>query len=295
MRIFKTLAVLGTALLLAACGSRVEVPPAHVGKILTKDGYQEAIIPPSKFRLDWCMVYCDKLVLLNVGDQAKTEAIEIFMPSDKLNMRVDVRLTLGLDPRKTEPLFSALPSVPLEKSDDTSIIEWNKIYTTYAQQIALAETREYLSKLSISEVASSLEKVTSDLRDTLTKRLQERTPFVVRYVGITDIKYPDIITKAQENAATRREQIQQEEAQLEISKVSLERELQEARLQRQIEVERAQTEASAQRIQREVVDEKVLALRKLENQRMWIEKWDGKLPTMVTGENANLLMQLPQK
>lgn len=295
MRFLKTLAVLGTAVFLAACGSRVEVPPAHVGKILTKDGYQEAIIPPSKFRLDWCMVYCDKLVLLNVGDQAKTEGIEIFMPSDKLNMRVDVRLTLGLDPRKTEPLFSALPSIPLAESDDTSIIEWNKIYTTYAQQIALAETREYLSKLSISEVASSLEKVTSDLRDILTKRLQERTPFVVRYVGITDIKYPDIITKAQENAATRREQIQQEEAQLEISKVSLERELQEARLQRQIEVERAQTEASAQRIQREVVDEKVLALRKLENQRMWIEKWNGQLPTMVTGENASLLMQLPQK
>lgn len=295
MKFLKTVLAISALSFLAACGSRVEVPPAHVGKILTKDGYQEAIIPPSKFRLDWCMVYCDKLVLLNVGDQAKTEGIEIFMPSDKLNMRVDVRLTLGLDPRKTDPLFSTLPSVPVDKQDDTSIIAWNQIYTTYAQQIALAETREYLSKLSISEVASSLEKVTADLRDILTKRLQERTPFVVRYVGITDIKYPDIITKAQENAATRREQIQQEEAQLEISKVSLERELQEARLQRQIEIERAQTEAGAQRIQREVVDEKVLALRKLENQRLWIEKWDGKLPTMVNGENANLLMQLPQK
>ena len=59
-----------TAALLSACGARVEVPPAHVGKIMTKDGYQDTLIPTSKFRLSPCWAYCDRLVTLDVADKA---------------------------------------------------------------------------------------------------------------------------------------------------------------------------------------------------------------------------------
>ena len=64
MRFIKAV-IIGTAVFLAACGERVEVPPAHIGKIMTKDGYQEQTIPTSKFRLPHCWTYCDKLVLLD--------------------------------------------------------------------------------------------------------------------------------------------------------------------------------------------------------------------------------------
>ena len=43
MKTVKTLKIAliaASVALLAACGQRVEVPPAHVGKIMTKDGYQ---------------------------------------------------------------------------------------------------------------------------------------------------------------------------------------------------------------------------------------------------------------
>jgi predicted small lipoprotein YifL len=61
-----SLAAVAAAFVLGACGQKVEVPPAHVGKIMTKDGYQESLIPTSKFRLgsaghtviDWsCWMY----------------------------------------------------------------------------------------------------------------------------------------------------------------------------------------------------------------------------------------------
>lgn len=290
--IVKLFAVLLLAGLLSACGSRVEVPPAHVGKIMTKDGYQEGTIPTSKFRLPFCVVYCDNLVLLDVSDKTKRENLTVFIPEDKLNLSLGVQVTLSLDNREIEPLFNTIP--PSEStSDRISTIAWDQIYNTYAQQIVLTETREYLSQYSIAEIASSLEKVNADLRDALQKRIEERTPFKVRYVGITNIEYPKIITEAQENAAERREQIQQEEAQLQISVVKLQRELQEAQLQRQIEVEKAETEAAAQRIQRESVDARVLELRRIENQRMWIEKWNGQVPRMMTGDSADLLLQVP--
>lgn len=295
-KLFLVVTMLLSMLMLSACGKRVEVPPAHVGKIMTKDGYQKANIPPSKFRLAACLNYCDKLVLLDTSDRAKMESMTIFMPEDKLNLNIGIQVTLSLDQNETSALFTTLPPQEVAKDDpNVSKISWDQIYNTYAQQIVLTETREYMSRYSIATVSSSLQKVNSDLRDILAKRIQERTPFNVRYVGITTITYPKIITDAQENAAERRERIQSEEAQLEISKVTLQRELQETQLRRQIDLEKAQIEAKSQEIQAATIDSRVLELRRIQNEGAWIRKWNGQLPTTVMGEKANVLMQVPSK
>lgn len=270
------------AALASGCGQPVEVPPASVGKIMTKDGYQDNLIPTSKFRLAPCFAYCDRLVLLETSDKSYTEPLEIFIPEDKLNLRVDVRTTLSVNPKKTAELFSAIS--PVEKDTHVSAIATDTVYATYARQIIQAEVREYLSQYSISVIASNNEKINADIRERLSKVLEQRTPFAVRYAGITNITYPKIITNAQESAAERREAIQQEEAQLQISKVKLERELQEARLNRAIEKEKAETEALAQRVLAESVDARVLELRKLEVQRIQAEKWNGVLPTTIMGD-----------
>lgn len=286
-KLLKLSAVTLLAVLMTACGKMVEIEPAHVGKIMTKDGYQEGVIGTSKFRLAPCLAYCDKLVKLDASDKANIEHLSIFIPADKLELEVSVQTTLSLNATKTDSLFGTI--APVSADSRNSLIPWAAVYNTYAKQIILTETREYLSQYSITEIASSMEKVNSDLRSVLSQAISSRTPFDVRYVGITQIKYPKIITEAQENAATRREQIQQEEAQLEISKVVLERQLQEARLQRQIDFEIAESEAAAQIIQREAVDSRVLELRRLENERQWIEKWDGKLPVTALGESIPMI------
>ncbi|WP_287918484.1 SPFH domain-containing protein, partial [Comamonas sp.] len=282
MKYKNILAAITTVLVLAACGQKVEVPPAHVGKIMTKDGYQDNLIPTSKFRLGKCWAYCDRLVLLDVSDKAYQEAMTIFIPEDKLNLDVTIRATLSINPKKTAELFNAI--APTEVSGDISTIANEQVYRTYASQIIQAQVREYLSKLSISEIASSNEKINSDLRIQLGNAIEALTPFSVRFVGITNLKYPKIITDAQESAAERREAIQKEEAQLAISKAQLERELQEARLQRAIDKEKAETEAMSQAVLAQSVDSRVLQLRKLENERAWIEKWNGQLPTTTLSD-----------
>ena len=286
-RLFSIFAVLIAAMALTACGDRVEVPPAHVGKIMTKDGYQDNLIPTSKFRLDWCWFYCDRLVLLDVSDKAYQESMSIFIPEDKLNLGVTVRATLSVNPKKTTELFNAIS--PESGEGATSVIANAQVYKTYASQIIQAEVREYLSQHSISQIASSNEKINADLGTRLGKAIEARTPFSVRHVGITNLQYPDIITKAQEAAAERREAIQQEEAQTQVSAARLERELREARLQRAIEKEKAETEAIAQSTLAASVDARVLQLRKLENERAWIEKWDGKLPTTALGDSVPMV------
>ena len=261
MKFRNALVVSALAVSLAACGSKVEVPAAHVAKIMTKDGYKADIIGTSKFRLDQCWAYCDKLVLLDASDQAVSEKMELFMPEDKLNMTFDLRLTMIINPNKYEELFARIPPVD---QDGVDVISWNKAYVTYAQQIVRAEAREFLSDFTIAEIASSRETINAQLSQRLTKSINEKTPFQVRYVGLADIQYPKIIVEAQENAAERREKVQQEEAQLQISKVQLERQLQEQQLQRKVDVEKAMAEADVARIQSQSLTSAYIRYRELQ-------------------------------
>lgn len=261
MKFRNALVVSVLAVSLAACGSKVEVPAAHVAKIMTKDGYKADTIGTSKFRLDRCWAYCDKLVLLDASDQAVSEKMELFMPEDKLNMTFDLRLTMIINPNKYEELFARIPPVDQNGVD---VISWDKAYVTYAQQIVRAEAREFLSDFTIAEIASSRETINAQLSQRLTKSINEKTPFQVRYVGLADIQYPKIIVEAQENAAERREKVQQEEAQLQISKVQLERQLQEQQLQRKVDVEKAMAEAEVARIQSQSLTPQYMKYRELQ-------------------------------
>lgn len=241
---FAMVAALGAALV--GCGQRVEVPPGHVAKTMGTEGYYSGVIPTSKFRLPKCWSYCDKLVLLEVADRQVREQINLFMPKDKLKMAVSVQLTLSVNPQSYEYIFANV--TPSGADDSVDSIPVGKVYQTYAQQVILSKTAEILSKYTIAEVASSRELINEELRKNLTDTLAAKTPFSVRAASLVDVAYPDVITQAQENAAERREKIQQEEAQLEISKVALERELQEQQLRRKIDVEKAQAEAEVNRI-----------------------------------------------
>ena len=278
------------ATLMVGCGERVEVPPGFVGKVMTKDGYQEGLIPTSKLRLAPCMNYCDRMVIMDNTDKSYVEPMEIFIPADKLNIKVDLRATLAVDPQRAEPLFNKLPQVT--QGDQLSVIAGESIYNTYGKQVLQAEVRSYLTKYSISEIASNGEKINSDIQVLLSKVMGERTPFTVRYAGLTNIKYPTIITEAQENSAKRREMIAQEEASLSVSKVKLDRELQEAKMQRAIEKEKAETEAQAQVVLANAVDPRSLRIKELEIQKILAEKWDGGLPQTIMGGSGGDIPQM---
>lgn len=285
---FAALALAAT--LMVGCGAKVEVPPGHVAKIMTKDGYRDGLIPTSKLRLDYCMNYCDRLVIMDNTDKSYVEPMTIFIPADKLNITVDLRATLSIDPMKADPLFNKLPQVA--KTDQESLISGETIYNTYGKQILQAEVRSYLTQYSISEIASNNEKINADIQLLLQKVMGAKTPFVVNYAGLTNIKYPAIITEAQENSAKRREMIAQEEASLSVSKVKLDRELQEAKMQRAIDKEKAETEAQAQRVLAEAVDPRSLRIKELEIERIKAENWDGKLPQtiMMSGNGGSIPM-----
>lgn len=243
MKYLKLMTVLFMSMFLFACGQMVEVPPATHGKVLTPKGYQQQTIAPSKFRLDHCFFWqaCPRLILLETADRSFTEPLKLFMPQDRLEMTFDLRMTLTPNPEQYNQLFAKIPA-------EQGVIRSNSIYITYAQQIVRSEARAILSQYTIGEIASNREAINAVLTDKLTEAIQRQTPYLVRFVGLADVDFPPIIVQAQTSAAERREMIEQEEAQREVTRVVLSRQLEEQQLQRAIEVEKAQAEAEVNRI-----------------------------------------------
>ena len=130
----KKIVVLVALFALAGCGSRVEVPPAHVGKVLTKNGYAPDTISPSKFRLPACFAYCDRLVVLQASDVGLKETMTVFMPEDKLNLAVEIRGTYSIPAtaKYVDTIFDRV--VASEQSSSVSFIGADVVYQTYGQQ-----------------------------------------------------------------------------------------------------------------------------------------------------------------
>ena len=60
------------------------------------------------------------------------------------------------------------------------------------------------------------------------------------------------------------------------------------------EVARAQGEAEANRIRQASIPPQLLELRRLENQRALIDRWNGQLPQVESGSGSGLMLQLPK-
>ncbi len=256
----KIITLVSSAVLLSACnpllGEKVEVPPAHVGKVLTKQGYKVGNVNPSRFRLERCVAYCDSLILLEMADRSKAESFKLFMPEDQLNMAFNVRMTVAINPAKIDEIYQKV--APINRK-----INFDSVYNVYARPIIRDEVRQIMAKYSINEIASNREKISAELFSKIQKAISGSALLAKRF-GLADVQFPDVITKAKEAAAERREQIEREKAQFEIQKVQLNRELEQAKMTRAIEKEKAESTREVNEILAKSVTDKYLSYRSLE-------------------------------
>jgi len=100
---------------------------------------------------------------------------------------------------------------------------------------------------------------------------------VLDSVGIREIKFSDNYVSAIEGK------------QIEAVKVeTAENIAAQAKYQKEATITKAEGQAKEQELQRSTISSELL-------EKMWIEKWDGKLPTYMMGDQASTLIQLPQK
>lgn len=155
-----------TILFLTGCGQMVEVPPANVGKILTKNGFSADVIQPSKFRLDPCIPYCDSLIILQAGDIPMKETMVVFMPQDKLNLTVEIRGTFSIpnDPKSLNMLFDRIPA-------EDNKISFERVYLTYGQPAIRGIVRNEIVKYTIADVLANRDAIGQNIHTAIVEKL----------------------------------------------------------------------------------------------------------------------------
>lgn len=254
----KYLLMIAAVIGLAGCGTPAEVPTSYVGKIQTPKGFQEGTINPSKFRMDKCWGYCDKLVLLEASDQVLEREFKTFMPKDKLNLTYAVSMTMALDPAKYDVVFGTIPAQ--NQHDQLATIALIEVYNRTASTRINTLMPQILTKFHITEIASNRDRVNEYVFLELQKVLKS-TPFILKAAGLTKVEYPKIITDAQENAAKRKENEDQVLAQrnLDLLQIQTDKEVETQR--RELEMMKAATTAA---VADKMVSSNYLKLRQLE-------------------------------
>ena len=264
----KTLAIIiGSAIALSGCGSKVEVPPAHVGKVLTKNGYAPETITPSKFRLPACLWYCDRLVLLEASDNGLKETIKVFMPKDKLNLDIEIRGTFSIpaDNKTVDSIFNRVVAESAEGNGDTSKIDAFQVYNVYGKQAVRGIVRSEITKHSIADVLDQREAIGENIHAAISQKLNStNTPIILSRFELADIQPPKVIVDAQQSAKEREIDIQRAEADAQVQLVVAERDLEVAKKNRLVEREKAEAIAEQNKIAAESITPQLLAYRKLE-------------------------------
>jgi regulator of protease activity HflC (stomatin/prohibitin superfamily) len=249
---------------LSGCvGERVEVPPASVGMILGKNGYQGDLIPPSRFRLPFCWVNCDKLVVVEASDVGMKEEMTVLMPQDNLDLGIDVRFTLALTEDKTQiiSVFDRVVPVRLDSGNYGTTLA--NIYTVYGQSVVRNVVRSTLSEYSIAEIAANQSAVSERLRQEVSGALK-KTPLEVKQFGLANIKFPSVITQAREAAQSRKIDVERAEADAQVKIREAQARLEVTRAEREADLLAAQTIAEQNQILAEGVTPEVLRYMELE-------------------------------
>lgn len=267
---FRTLglAVLGL-LSLAACGERVQVEPAHVGKILTPSGYKPDIIPPSVFRMDHCAFpgqICDKLVTIATSDNRTVEEFRLLMPRDNLYLEFDMNIIYSVlnDEETLNRTLDRLKPDGASKNSRIMTISADNIYKTYGRPILRDVTRAVLAQYSIDEIASSRDAINQEIVTRLIETVSAEAPLAFKYAGLADVDYPQVIVDAQELRASRVIAIEKEEAEKAIRLVQISSDLEAAQAEREVRVTLAQAAREENEILAQSATREYLQYRRLE-------------------------------
>jgi regulator of protease activity HflC (stomatin/prohibitin superfamily) len=118
---------------------------------------------------------------------------------------------------------------------------------------------------------------------------------VQQFGFIGALRVPGVIAQAITAKAQAIQEAERAKNELATTQAEAAKKIAEAEGDAKSAVMRAQGEADANRIRQSSMTTTMLELRRLENQRALIEKWNGQLPTVESGGQNALMLQLPHQ
>ena len=156
---------------------------------------------------------------------------------------------------------------------------------------------------SLNEVASTynVEDIYGDRKAEFLRKVQAMIEQKVAAVGVGVQQFgfigaprvPAVIASAITAKAQAIQQAERARNELATTQAEAAKKIAEAEGDAKSLVTRAQGEADANRIRQNSLTPQLLELRRIENNRALIDKWNGQLPTVQSGQGSGMILQLP--
>ncbi|HEY6387320.1 MAG TPA: SPFH domain-containing protein [Candidatus Acidoferrum sp.] len=157
---------------------------------------------------------------------------------------------------------------------------------------------------SLNEVASTyvVEDIYGEKKAEFLKKVQSQIEQKMSPVGVSVQQFgfigaprvPAVIATAITAKAQAIQQAERARNELATTQAEAAKKIAEAEGDAKSLVTRAQGEADANRIRQNSLTPQLLELRRIENSRALIEKWNGQLPTVEAGQGSGMILQLPK-
>jgi regulator of protease activity HflC (stomatin/prohibitin superfamily) len=157
---------------------------------------------------------------------------------------------------------------------------------------------------SLNEVASTyvVEDIYGEKKAEFLGRVQTKIEQKMTSVGVSVQQFgfigaprvPSVIATAITAKAQAIQQAERARNELATTQAEAAKKIAEAEGDAKSLVTRAQGEADANRIRQNSLTPQLLELRRIENNRALIDKWNGQLPTVQTGQSGGMILQLPK-
>lgn len=243
------LVILAAALLTASFG---QVPAGYRGVVLMFGAPTGQVLGEGFYTL--FPPYIKTVELMSVQVHAYDTPAEA-ASKDLQVVKTQVTLNYALDPSAVVRIYRDLRQEYVERIIKPAIQEAVKATT---------------ARFTAEELITKRPEVRDAIESSLSQRLN-RFGIQVVAMSITDFNFSEAFNQAIEAKVTAQQQA-----------LKAERDLQRVKLEAQQQIERAKAEAEALRIQKQNVTAELVRLRQIEAQMKAIEKWDGRMPTVVT-------------
>jgi regulator of protease activity HflC (stomatin/prohibitin superfamily) len=207
-----------------------------------------------------------------------------FNSKEGMEIYSDVSLSYAIDPQKTPDFYLKYRVNNLDAFThgilrDIVRNSLNEVASTYTVEQIYGEQK-----------ADFLHKVEALIQD----KVAPVGVGIQQFGFIGAPRVPDVIAQAITAKAQAIQNAERARNELAETQAQAAKQIAEADGEAKSEVTRAQGEAEANRIRQTSITPQLLELRKLENQRALIDKWNGQLPTVETNGASGMMLQLPK-
>ena len=155
---------------------------------------------------------------------------------------------------------------------------YKTVGASYVETILQPATQEALknvtSKYTAEELITKRSEVSQQIIQDLSAKVN-KYGIIINELNIIDLNFSEAYNKAIEDKQVAEQEVKKAQQELEKTKIEAEKKVAEA-----------QAEADALRLQKEEITDELLELRRIEAQTKAIEKWNGQLPSTITGTDS---------